>query len=99
MSEEAAKRLFERHFIGAAFEDALFHTDNNLREIACAWKIMSSVLHFGPLANGSWRWRAVGIPLNLLDPSLQGDIDLLGSEGATVRKRTLAYCTQCCGWA
>ena len=23
----------------------------------------------------------------------------LGSEGATVRKRTLAYCTQCCGWA
>lgn len=52
---EAARRLFERHFIGAAFKDALFHTNNNQREIACAWKIMSSVMHFGPLANGSWR--------------------------------------------
>jgi hypothetical protein len=66
-----------RHFIGAAFEDSLFHIDNNLRETACSWKIMSSITHFGALANDTWRWRAVGIPLNLLDRSLQGDIDLL----------------------
>ena len=25
--------------------------------------------------------------------------DELGAEGPSVRKRTLAYCTQCCGWA
>ena len=38
---------------------------------------MISITHFAALANETWGWRAVGIPLSLLDRSLQGDIDLL----------------------
>jgi len=76
-SDAYARELLERYFIGDAFEDTLFHADNELRERACSWKIMSSIRYFSPLANGTWRWKAVGIPLNLLDRSLQGDIDLL----------------------
>jgi hypothetical protein len=70
--------LLARHFVGEAFEDSLFHFDNQKREVACAWKIMRSLHHFQALAMGSmWRWRAIGIPLNLVDKSLQGDIDIL----------------------
>jgi hypothetical protein len=29
------------------------------------------------LTNGSWYWRAVGIPLDLIDKSVRGDIDLM----------------------
>ena len=72
-----ARWLIDRHFIGSAFGDALFHTENTVREKACSWKIMSSMRHFSPLSNQGWRWKAVGIPLNLLDSTLQGDIDLL----------------------
>ncbi len=32
---------------------------------------------YSPLANGYWAWRAVGIPLDLTDPSFEGDIDLM----------------------
>jgi hypothetical protein len=32
---------------------------------------------FTPLTNDSWAWKAVGIPLNLLDKSVEGDIDLM----------------------
>src|ERR1700729_3790049 len=72
-----ANRLLEGHFIGDAFEDELFNHDNQTREVACAWKIMRSP-QYQVLAMGAmWRWRAVGIPLNLLDPGEQGDIDIL----------------------
>ncbi len=57
--------------------DELFNTDNNDREKACAWKIQSSLPRFSPLTNGSWMWRAVGIPLDLVDKSVEGDIDLM----------------------
>lgn len=67
----------KRHFIGAAFEDSLFNADNNDREKACAWRIQSSLASFSGLTNDSWLWRAVGIPLNLVDRSLEGDIDLM----------------------
>ena len=39
----AARWLIDRHFIGSAFGDALFHTENTVREKACSWKIMSSM--------------------------------------------------------
>jgi hypothetical protein len=68
--------LIQRHFVGSAFEDRLYNTDNNTREKACAWKIMRSP-HFQGLTQDSWFWRAVNIPLDLVDKSLQGDIDLL----------------------
>jgi hypothetical protein len=68
--------LIQRHFVGTAFEDRLYKTDNNAREKACAWKIMRSP-HFQGLTQDSWFWRAVNIPLDLVDKSLQGDIDLL----------------------
>jgi hypothetical protein len=68
--------LIQRHFIGSSFEDRLYNTDNNAREKACAWKIMRSP-HFQGLTLDSWFWRAVNIPLDLVDRSLQGDIDLL----------------------
>lgn len=74
---ESARWLIDQHFVGAAFQDTLFNTDNELRERACSWKIMSSMRYFSPLASGTWRWKAIGIPLNLLDRSLQGDIDVL----------------------
>jgi hypothetical protein len=70
-SDETAK-----YFVGPAFEDSLYHTDNNEREKACGCKIMRSP-HFYELTNDSWCWRAVGIPLDLIDQSLQGDIDIL----------------------
>jgi winged helix-turn-helix protein len=70
-SDETAK-----YFVGPAFEDSLYHTDNDEREKACGWKIMRSP-HFYELTNDSWYWRAVGIPLDLIDKSLQGDIDIL----------------------
>jgi hypothetical protein len=83
--EEFARELLNRHFVGEAFEDALFHFDNQKREVACAWKIMRSQHHFSSLAMRSmWRWRAIGIPLNLADKSLQGDIDILIAQ----RERT-----------
>jgi hypothetical protein len=68
--------LIQRHFVGSAFEDRLYNTDNTAREKACAWKIMRSP-HFQGLTQDSWYWRAVNIPLDLMDKSLQGDIDLL----------------------
>jgi hypothetical protein len=67
----------DRQFVGDAFEDSLLNTDNNSREMACAWRIQSSLPRFSPLTNGSWLWRAVGIPLSLVDRSLEGDIDLM----------------------
>jgi hypothetical protein len=78
----------QRYFVGSSFEDKLYNTDDNAREKACAWKIMRSP-HFQGLTLDSWFWRAVNIPLDLVDESLQGDIDLLfatrrhelGSEG------------------
>lgn len=33
--------------------------------------------HFRGLTQDSWHWRAVNVPLDLVDRSLQGDIDLL----------------------
>lgn len=70
--------LLSRHFIGDAFADQLFNTENVVRELACAWKVQSSLPIFGRLATGSmWKWRAVGIPLNLLGGSIEGDIDLM----------------------
>src|SRR5215203_7539553 len=76
VSDSGDSGALDRHFAGAAFEDALFNTDNNAREKACAWKIMRSP-HFWQLTNDSWKWRAVGIPLNLRDRTLQGDIDMM----------------------
>ncbi len=75
--ERDASWLIERHFVGDAFEDSLFNEQNQRRETACAWKIMSTSRHFGDLANGSWQWKAIGIPLSMFDKQLQGDIDLL----------------------
>lgn len=72
-----AERLLARHFTGDAFSDELFNTDNNDREKACAWRIQSSLPRYSPLTNGSWSWRAVGIPLDLVDRSVEGDIDLM----------------------
>jgi hypothetical protein len=72
-----ARALFARHFTGAAFSDELFNTDNNDREKACAFRIQSSMPRYSPLTNGSWAWRAVGIPLTLVDRSIDGDIDLM----------------------
>ena len=68
--------IIQRHFVGSAFEDGLYNSDNNAREKACALKIMRSP-HFQGLTLDSWYWRAVNIPLDLVDKSLQGDIDLL----------------------
>jgi hypothetical protein len=31
-------------------------------------------------------------------PKVSSVFDLKGAEGPSVRKRTLAYCTQYCGW-
>jgi hypothetical protein len=70
--------LIQRHFVGSSFEDKLYNTDNNAREKACAWKIMRSP-HFQGLTQDSWFWRAVNIPLDLVDKSLQGDIDLFSA--------------------
>jgi hypothetical protein len=67
----------KNYFIGDAFEDSLFNTDNEQREKACSWKIQSNTLLFSGLTNEYWRWRAVGIPLDLSDKSLEGDIDLM----------------------
>jgi hypothetical protein len=67
----------EEYFIGDAFDDALFNTDNNQREKVCSWKIQSNLLLYSGLTNSSWSWRAVGIPLDLIDKSIEGDIDLL----------------------
>lgn len=72
-----AQYLLARHFTGDAFSDELFNTDNNDRERACAWRIQSSMPRYSALTNGSWAWRAVGIPLDLTDPSFEGDIDLM----------------------
>jgi hypothetical protein len=72
-----SQALLARHFVGEAFMDELFHTDNNEREKACAWKIQSYLPLFSPLTKGSWFWRAVGIPLDLIDKSAEGDIDLM----------------------
>lgn len=70
--------LRDRHFVGEAFKDELFSIDNNVREKACAWKIHSKGPLFSPLTSGSiWLWRAVGLPLHLVDRSLEGDIDLM----------------------
>jgi hypothetical protein len=86
MTDDLAK-----HFIGAAFEDPLFNTDNNQREAACAWKIVSSLMLFHALTNESWAWRAVGIPLHLADSSLQGDIDLMFAVRPPRELRSLSY--------
>lgn len=67
----------KNYFIGDAFEDSLFNTDDQQREKACSWKIQSNTLLFSGLTNDYWRWRAVGIPLDLSDKSLEGDIDLM----------------------
>ena len=73
-----AASLRNRHFVGDAFKDELFNTDNNDREKACAWKIQSTSALFSPLTSGCmWLWRAVGLPLHLIDRSLEGDIDLM----------------------
>jgi hypothetical protein len=72
-----AASLFRKHFVGDAFKDELFNTDNNDREKACAWKILSTITLFAHLTDHSWWWRAVGIPLHLVDGSLEGDIDLM----------------------
>jgi hypothetical protein len=70
--------LLNRHFVGEAFQDALFNTDNNEREKACCWKIQSTSALFGSFTNNSpWSWRAVGLPLQVADPTLQGDIDFM----------------------
>jgi hypothetical protein len=84
--EDFARMLLARHFVGEAFEDSLFHFDNQKREVACAWKIMRSQHHYSALVMGSmWKWRAIGIPLNLIDKSLEGDIDIL----IALRERTV----------
>jgi hypothetical protein len=72
-----AELLFARHFVGDAFTDELFNTDSNEREKVCSWKIQSYMPLFSPLTSQSWRWRAVGIPLDLVDKSIAGDIDLM----------------------
>lgn len=76
-SPASSNKLINKHFVGDAFNDALFLTDNLVREKACAWKIQSSLMHFRLLTDQSWFWRAVNIPLNLVDKSIHGDIDLL----------------------
>jgi hypothetical protein len=75
--ERFGQHLLTKHFVGAAFEDRLFNTDNQEREKACAWKIMRTLPLGGPLADDSWLWSAVGIPLSLADKSLKGDVDLM----------------------
>lgn len=65
------------YFVGDAFKDELFNTDNDARERACAWKIQSNGMLFTGLTNDSFYWRAVGIPLDLLTKSVEGDIDLM----------------------
>jgi hypothetical protein len=37
--------------------------------------------------------------IRLIQKWLKAGILEDGAEGPSVRKRTLAYCTQCCGWA
>lgn len=90
-----AQMLFARHFTGDAFADELFNTDNNDREKACAWRIQSSMPRYSPLTNGSWSWRAVGIPLDLVDRSFEGDIDLMFAvrppPSPEPRRRPLLY--------
>jgi hypothetical protein len=63
-------------FIGIDWEDHLFGFENQRRELAASWKIMRSPQYM-QLAGGSWRLRALGIPLWLADSALQGDIDML----------------------
>lgn len=73
-------KYLSKYFLGEAFEDALFNEENNIRELACSWKIMSTTILFGELLKlgyESWLWRGIGLPLHLADPSLQGDIDLM----------------------
>jgi hypothetical protein len=81
MSSERARfaqHLLNQHFVGDAFRDELFETDNNDREKACAWKIQSSSILVSPLATGRVRiWNAVGIPFELVDIEAQGDFDLM----------------------
>jgi hypothetical protein len=72
-----ARRFMQSYFVGDAFRDELFNSESGEREKACAWRLQSSIMRFSALTNGSWKWRAVGIPLGLVDPAHQGDIDLL----------------------
>lgn len=65
-----------RPFVGLQWEDHLFQIDNQQRELAASWKIMRSPQYMA-LADRSWRLRAIGIPLWLAAPGLQGDIDIL----------------------
>jgi len=74
------EKYLAKYFVGDAFNDALFNEDNNAREIACSWKIMSSLMLFSELTARTYEmclWRAVGIPLHLADGALQGDVDLM----------------------
>jgi hypothetical protein len=80
----------DRRFVGLEWEDHLFQVDNQKRGLAASWKIMRSPQYMA-LADGSWRLRAVGIPLWLAGGSLQGDIDILlgrwsGPPGSDVHK-------------
>jgi hypothetical protein len=77
-TEEQRAQFLAKHFVGEAFRDELFNIENNEREKACAWKIHCNGPLFTPLTSGCmWLWRAVGLPLHLIDRSLEGDIDLM----------------------
>jgi hypothetical protein len=56
------------YFIGQAFKDELFNTDNEVREKACAWKIQSTMSLWSGLTNDAFdsfaeRARAIGMRL------------------------------------
>ncbi|MFA6077307.1 MAG: hypothetical protein WC735_04520 [Candidatus Paceibacterota bacterium] len=65
------------HYIGSKFQDKLYNFSGQHRELAAIWKICKGH-HVYDLANGTFKWVAVGIPLTLVDKSApKGDIDLL----------------------
>ena len=57
--------------------ESLYEIDNNRREKASVWELIKSP-NMMALCNDTFRWLAVGIPLNLIDKSQpDGDIDLM----------------------
>ncbi len=68
-----------RPFVGLQWENHLFQVDNQGRKLAASRKIMGSPQSVA-LAVGSWRLRAIGVPLWLAAAGLQGDIDILLSR-------------------
>jgi transposase len=88
----------------------LLETVLYLLRTGCQWRALPAVFPpYSTVQRHFYAWRDAGLfeqinhMLVMLDREREGreaspSAAVIGAEGPCVRKRTVAYCTQCCGW-